>query len=819
MQPQDPRRTVTNTLKPTPGSRARASPTILLSLDPAHQPGSRYRGPDHGSGYSNSGQPSYRGLDHRSSKGLKDPDIADPFDGFTAVQYRGKARRSDLMKPTIPRQVPGLASQEPRVPGLTFQKPRVPGLTFQKPRVPGPASQKPRVPGPASQEPGVPAKVRVPINPGDRKRALGLKQIAKQAVHDNFTTRIDEIGIREIRSICRGLVKKMNITTDRERLEVQATVLGVVIKNTATLPDGHAPYIHRIAPMIQELHHANPLSKKEIHDAKGYDMLNHYLWCGVTQVNDAGYCEGIEALITVCLCDVLAKNTKGETALESYSVACRQGKAPQIDAVRDVLRGKIRPENLRKMVQMMINKCTPGNASKFGNIFKLAFLRSIDQLATTLIDNLLQIRGLKTKNLYPSVTTNLDMYRTMLRAPINDDECKPELLGKFQDPDTAYIGLLDRLVPIGLARFAEFQDKESKQSKSMPCHDHEVQEIQVTGIDTIGAMIGEISGITHNTAYCTLLVSQFPTLETTDSQNICLTATAHLLARLGQANKSRLLTFMTPRILEGLENGAKRALFKTRVIFAFEAIIQAYLGMHVPCQEFTRITRIITGLDQDDPDIMIREPRVMATSRTTGKARTKTRNKTRNKARVKMNHQVQDQAQDQDQVQDQDQAQDPVDEQQAINDPVDPGTLIDIEKYKHLTPRCFTTVIRATKNGPGEWSDPGVDDWAYGIQRDIKQRSQDELKVLINTIVFMMTNDILLPRDTAPGTGEQKLNTFKLVMDDIFSEPTIARILQDLAVTLTIQDPDEIMAMWENAANFNYFKSLMTMYGIKHEIV
>ena len=602
-----------------------------------------------------------------------------------------------------------------------------------------------------------------------------IKKGCKQAVKTACDFKVNSLDAEQVAQIISDACRKCNVSDASARRTVHATVIGMIIKYVPHLKSGMSECIRRLADPIRETMQTSLVgcSEKAVRGATGYDLLNAYCWPGITDVNTDEFLSGLETLLEVCGCDVLAQNAKGETALSSYDNAVARGHAPNIEAVRGILRAGIRRENLIKMVQTLINKFSPANVAKLGNVFKLISIIDLNLLVTKLVENTFGLYAFgKKMGRFEWVSDNIAAYRAMLRAPILNDEWTSTLHAKFKNPDGVFNALVKRLASVSVALMEEKKTFLESKGKN---------ECAAIAIDVIAAFVGEASAIMGDDQYTVFVSKLLDTPESAITQNLILTATAHLLFRLKESNapKASITNFMTPEIIKKLAYACRVKTIDLRITIHLEACVKTFVGESIMADKFERLLVLFPYKSQakfvdEDQDIITQTSFAI----------------------IKLGE-----------------------EKDVKEDYTDVKMIEDVSSYVNLVsvdaliPRFLTRVDPAiTAKASGTWPDETISDWVEYVLH----RKSDEKTIM--SLIVTVTSELLSPNTFLPA----RITLFKNALDEVFKTSEVNDVLEKfIAAKNRNIDPfdpkqDEFRYLWETDAGFGYFEQFIALYGLKY---
>lgn len=622
-----------------------------------------------------------------------------------------------------------------------------------------------------------------------RKEAISVKESCKEAVKRACNFKVDELDVKKVNEIVSEICRERNVTDVTTRRTVHSTTIGVIIKYVPHLESGMADCIRRLAEPIRETMQATTFSssEKEVKGAMGYELLNSICWPGITKVSSTEeYLSAIETLLEVAGCDVLSQNAKGETALSSYALACERGLAPDIEAVRGILRAGIRRENLIKMVQTLINKFSALNVTKLGNIFKLISIIDLNLLVSKLVENTFGLYAFgKKSGRFEWVSANLDVCRAMLMTPIIDDEWASTLNAKFKNPEGVYNALVKRLAALSVAKMQE--KKEYLESKGK-------DECAAIAIDVIGAFVGEASAILGDDQYTEFVSGLLDTPESDTNQNLVLTATAHLLFRLKdmKAPKSSITKFMTPAVIQKLVKACRDKKIHLRITIHLETCVKTFVGETIMADKFDRLLVLFPNKGQESKTFSAASEQDIITQSSFAALRL-----------------------DDDEPVVEEKKTEAVQEDWADlledGETEDVSAFVDLESVDTLIPKFLNRVDPLTLTKTSDvWSEQAVAEWAESV------RSQDGSEKLILSMIVAVTGDLLSPKTFSPA----RLALFKLLLEDVFTQVNVTQALVNFIEaknkSLKATGSDEFKTLWESPAGFGYFKQLLKLYSLEY---
>jgi len=654
-----------------------------------------------------------------------------------------------------------------------------------------------------------------------RHEALSLKYDAKNAIgREDVINRISVEDIRcRINDICSK--RKISLDDESERHKVQATVLGIVLKYVPHIREGMSSYIMSIANLITEIMPSEEKNNNEVFNGKetketkgamGYQLLNAICYPGITTVSSIDEFVGaIETLINVCKCDVLAKNDKGETALAAYDAATERNFAPKHDLIRTVLSAGIRQEHLEKLVHTIVNKLSISNLN-LSNIFKLVCSTDATLLADKLIDNLFKFYAFsKKEGCFPCVNDLIDACHNNIYADIINDEWTTILSEKFrkntQDSDKVYYNLLEKLAESAVKKLPE--RRKFMESKSS-------EECAAIAIDVIGAIIGDVAAINNGPHYNMFVKELLPELDNQLVQNLVLTATCHLLARLKKIKPNDqcvMLNFITPNIFEAISHAAKEKKLAPRVCFTFQNSMKNFTGIDIECSQFITITeKLFNNNGKIESKITaktcvnegltinsgfkspIKKTQINQTNQL-NKTQTNQTNQLNKTSQINKTFQI-------NKINSQN---------QSLKKEIEVEVKVDIDtmcsnKYVSCIPKelKYIKVSEADnifKKGD-EWNDDEVEEWICSRIGEEKLQV-NELHKKIRSIIIITTDYGIIQKDQTT-----KINLFKRMLDDIYGADTVAKAIMPIS-ELSVDDRN---SMWDDKSAIIAFEQFAKLY-------
>lgn len=587
----------------------------------------------------------------------------------------------------------------------------------------------------------------------ETRAQLALKRSCKWYVRQACDNNIEMLTIDGIRTI---ITKISHDSAGRgvPIQTIQATVLGIIVKQIPHMETGLVERIEYFAPLIVEImpssNHSESFSKQKIHEEKGvtgFQLLNEICWPGVSQVPSPNqYVNAVEKLINICGCDVLARNARGETALSSYRVACSEGRAPLIPEMERVLSAQIRQEYLEKMIRMIVNKFTPQSVSKFSNMFKLAFVSNISMLASKLIDYMLGFYTYSKKDgMFIPVKTCFETCHAMFKHPVIDDEWKTIIEQKYTSvygsSDMAYYTLIDEIAKMAIGQIdVRCEFLMSKGADECAC----------VAVDAIGAIVGEVSSMVNAQNYFTDFLNE--TLDSikngsTDeiTLNFVMTSICHLIDGLHRrkANKTDMSHYLTPSMMNDISTLVKQKKIPIRIVIHIENAIKKFMGSSFSFGKYVA----------PSPSVPIKKQQPLTT----------------------------------------------IDE------------FIDVETFGSDVP-TFLSEIDVPDNRPWDaWNDL-IDDWIYSIQQKMKKnKNTHNYTKEIVSIIFCTSDEYL----TYGTCNVSKLNLFKFMMDEAFGESRVRKSIDCFMKVQKKISPD-FPSLFSSKNAYQIFMNVCNLYGVTH---
>jgi hypothetical protein len=593
-----------------------------------------------------------------------------------------------------------------------------------------------------------------------KANAISLKEECKKQIENACNNNVGVLTRERIESMITDICENRGSQAEEEVRTVRATVLSIVIKHVPMMESGHSDFIKLLAPLIDELMCPTKISsqEKETHNAMGYDLLNCICWPGVTSVPNAkGYLEAVETLITVCKCNVLAINAKGETALSSYLLAVNKGLAPKIVELRKLLSTGIQDAHLEKIVTSLMNKFTIQNAQVLGNIFKLAYCKCLPLLVTKIFNDLLNVHPHSKKNgQFEYISSQIRVCKAMMMQPISNDGWETiirEKINNLQQAQQAYVSLLTNLCEKAVGEIENVKRKiqvlEEKEKEGKE------KEGATIAIDAIGAIVGEVSVEIGSNVYSSFVSQLLNNSKDEHNQKMILSATAHVVSSLQEkkASKDVLFQFLNESILNKLTSSS----LSTFVVFNLESILGNFLnlGSKVKLSEIKH--NFAKNSKSNLSESKISEP-------------------------VKVNE---------------------------IEDSLSNSNLIDTEAHESSSPSFMKKegIEKTVKGQDGAYTDSEVDDWAYSLEKSLKKNDNEKQRMIV-TIIYMLTNTIF----HKGNFSDEKLIFFKTLIDDVFGEELVKAALATF-INAT-NGKDETQDLWDTRNGFQYFTCCLKLYMI-----
>jgi hypothetical protein len=596
--------------------------------------------------------------------------------------------------------------------------------------------------------------------------------------------RVDRIKAEQVGemvdAVCENLERvDRKQLSERERKEVLSTIIGLLLKGVAALPDNQEAYVRSLAP------HLTVANKND----KDHNQVNSMVWHGLQHVkNVEGYVDAVREVISITKLDVLKANGNGETAVQSYEEAIRRKKAIPIPALYAVLRAELREENLQRMITVMVNKMSPQNFATFANTFKLGLLMAMQMLVDMILTDCLSTHAYSKKDRhFERISITMDLFKKMFDSPIVVNEWAGILIEKFRNCDGLYKQFLITMCEGSMKRITKHLHDDAKSLKSQS---DDGENRAVVAIDALGAIIGQASVLLQSNTYTVLMELMFDQLSReSDQEMVCsiiLSSTAHMVRELKTSGigAGRLTTFMTPSVCLTITKMHRMKKFSSRIRIGLQDILSEFLDQQITCDKFDTIPQIVSK---------------KTASSSTGVRKTAS-------VQLKSTGSVggydvlnwEDEA-----------LEEP--EKPEESEELDPeiSQLIDFDILAGKSPKWLGLVDTVTVDQTGVWSDPLVDNWVYGLTKTAS--ASDKMK--IGTLVCLMANDM----GVLDGKKQQ---LFKRVMDHLYTETTVRQTLHDLLhaknISKQTSGEDELEMVFETPRSFALFKEFLKHYQLNY---
>lgn len=352
----------------------------------------------------------------------------------------------------------------------------------------------------------------------EKTKMFNMKNACKDEILAyNSVSDLDEDNVRDI--ISRVSVKT-GMTSSADFLVIHTTVLGIILSCVPALENGQIDVINKLTPLIIEI--TNPTHETTgryniTHTTKtvnGYNLINSIYWIkGGYVASKESYLDAVVQLIKVCGCDILAKNNKGETALESYMESVRKGSAPLYDEMIEILSNTYQKDKILRMIMDVINKANLGNVNTLANNVKYVYCLEMDMFVTQLIMGLTSINSFKQGGRYGYVSNTMGVYRQMFYKSIAKDDKYEILCSKFGNPDAEYHKFLNCIINKCVER---------------------LYDTNINNTDVFGALIAECYRLTKNCDgyrnYLQNVIKAAVSDNTDVNQNILMTSMTHMIS-------------------------------------------------------------------------------------------------------------------------------------------------------------------------------------------------------------------------------------------------------------------------------------------------
>lgn len=382
------------------------------------------------------------------------------------------------------------------------------------------------------------------------QKKFNIKQQCKNSVA-GFSS-MAEVDEDVVRKIVKEIAIANNFTTSSDILMVQTTVLSVILANVPRMEHGQSVVIDNLANLIREV--SMPEHKtdgvygisQKTKTTNGYNLINSIYWLKdgfVASKNE--YLSAVTNLITVCGCDILAKNDAGETALESYMESVRKNFAPMYSEMVDILSNTYQKDKLAKLVFSVINKANQSNVATLSNQMKYVFCLDKDLFISSLVSSLTNISSFKKGGKYDYIANVIKIYRQMFFYAIVKDDMFEFLSKKFNNAENEFRIFLNDLVALCTASVND----ESQNRR-----------------DVFSALISEAYSLLNDheryVSYIDSIIQMTVQNNTDDNQNILMTGITHMITSKKVVD---LAKFFPRHIMKSISAGFNSKRFHVRI--------------------------------------------------------------------------------------------------------------------------------------------------------------------------------------------------------------------------------------------------------------
>ena len=632
------------------------------------------------------------------------------------------------------------------------------------------------------------------------KDSSELKLIVKEVVKRNYRMSISEITSDKIDMIVLNVYNimykdKQNVTrTENDdrflvnemkiKTMILATVLGEIIKNVPHMKSGLSEYVESIRDKISSLIVKTKFNTdKTQKNVMGYDIINSFCWPGISRdINEKEYLETLKMLMIYCNYDVSATNNKNETALISFNNAVLKKKMQHFDSVVELLKTghkENEPIITDNKIKDMINKVTSSYIAEYSNLFKLALITRPDLLIDTIFETYVKTFIFSKKNgLYDTIVSVINLYKTL----INDK------LRQTTDPND-YDGILtteyfskNNITDVNIQRNALFSKLMMGLAHvSLDFIKKVENDIIVLEIDDTrnryisAAFIGEASYVLQSTHYTEFVFSQLSCTSELSQQNI-LVATAHLMNRYYENLDFHINKFITPLIMDSLDERYKKNLLKSQFFMLFE---QLFINLMNNVNGVNSVNgKGKTVILKDNLFINIKtaiEKQSKLSLESLKNIKTNSNVKqVKNIPKPKITKDVKNVKNMFDMLDIDTNVANVANDtnvaniKNVINIVNDITNFIDRETYGSMMPTFTQSKMSFDKNSDGSWKDSNVDDWAYSIEK----YNNINMDKFINTMFIVVLDDI--------GEKSESMDRFPDLFDAVIGHEKVKIALKNM---------------------------------------